>query len=336
MLNTHLYLNREDLKPPLLVSPKEDDNIICYSGFFYKSSPDKLSQWVSNQMSSSSAISNMKKKHAIQSILTYFNDFLDKNSKSSFSIQFFIQSKSSDIYYLSPAQEILVNENYTKDFYFDDLTFNIDYWDDLYFNHDYKSVFEVKKDKIQIHIFTKTKYKEKEICSIEEIQEKTSKYKPIYCLKTKENANTANGIIFTKIEQFVKIYDLQKCDRNASGLTTTSLLSLPIHKKLIEITNLFQLENNIKELIEHQTEIQRNPDLYIFGNDIIKAIKNYEVKEILCFIDMKKKIESRIPTEYLNFKWCVFPNDKKTMTDFPEILHLEQYKGIIAIRYFVY
>ena len=299
-----------------LNSPHPNDNIICYSGFFIKSSPDKLSSWIANQMSSSSSISNLKKKNAIQNILNHFNSFLETNQQQTFSIQFFIQPQSSNIFYLSQKHQELVQDYYKKDVLFEMDNFNLDFWSDFYFNDNFQSILEVKKDRIQTHFFTQTKYKEKEIFPIDELQEKIGKYKPLFCLKNKDNQSSA---LFSKIEPFINVFDFSKKKYKADT----------VHKKIIETTEAFQLENNEIELGKREAEFNKNPDLFIFGNDIIKAIKNYEVKEIFCYDEFKQKIESKIEPEFLNFKWFVFPK---------EVNHsfLEQYKGIIGVRYFVY
>ena len=298
-----------------LSSSKPDDNIICYSGFFYKTNQEKLSSWVSNQLAQSSSISNLKKKKSIQDILNHFNTFLESNQQDKFSIQFFLTKNEYNIFILTPSQEEIINEYYKKDYLIEDDTFKLDFWADFFFNDNFQSILEVKKDRIQTHLFTQTKYKEKEIFPIDEIQEKITKYKPLFCWKNKDNQSSS---LFSKIETSIGIFDF------------TNNKSETLHKKLIETTNAFQLELNIKELNKREAEFNKNPDLFIFGNDIIKAIKNYEVKEIFCYQDFKTKIEAKIPNEFLNFKWFIFPSDKK------DIGFLEQYKGIIGVRYFVY
>lgn len=303
-----------------IVSPEPLDNKICYSGFFYKTTSTKLSEWIGSQMSSSSSISNLKKKKSIQSILDYFNKFLDENNRSVFSILFFIEPSNAQIFYLTSEQDELISEFYSKDILFDRDTFELSFWSDFFFNNDYQSVMEVKKDRICTYLFTSTKYREKEIFPVDEIQEKVTKYKPLYCLRTKENYSSN---LFSKIETIVKVFDISKI----------KLQQTSIHQKLITTTQAFQLENNINELVKREADFQKNPDLFIFGNDIIKAIKNYEVKEIFCYEEYKKKIELKISSDFLNFKWWVFPSDTDTQT---KTSFINQYNGIIAIRYFVY
>lgn len=317
----HPQLNQSNLAS--ITSPIPNHNIICYSGFFYKTNPDKLSNWIATQMSSSSSISNLKKKQAIQSILSHLNLFLENNQKNQFSIQFFLEPSQYQIFYLSNTQEELINEFYNKDLLYDRDTYELDFWDDFYFNNDFLSIFEIKKERIQTHLFTQTKYKEKEIFTIEEIQEKITKYKPLFCLKTNENSNST---LFNKIPNtIISIFDFsQNKFKNQS-----------LHKKLIETKDAFQLENNLKLLSKKENEFNKNPDLFIFGNEIIRGIKNYEVKEVFCYSEFRDKIEGKVDKEFLNFNWFIFPNDKNSLIEYPQLQFLQQYKGIFAVKYFV-
>ena len=88
------------------------------------------------------------------------------------------------------------------------------------------------------------------------------------------------------------------------------------------LRNFFDNEELLKKVL---VELERKPDLFIFGQEIIKEIKNYGVKEIYCLMKFKEKITSKIGNEFLNFKWILFPNNFDG---------LNNYQGIFGKKYF--
>lgn len=69
----------------------------------------------------------------------------------------------------------------------------------------------------------------------------------------------------------------------------------------------------------------KNPDKFLFGNEIVKGIQNYEIKEIFCFPEFKEKLEFKLPKELFNFTWHIYPKSESK---------LEEYRGIFAIKYY--
>lgn len=171
-------------------------------------------------------------------------------------------------------------------------SFEKDYWDDFYNNHNFINVYRMEK-KLNHWGFTKTKLIKYDNLDIDKFDGK-------YDLFLESNCSLD-----------VKMIPLEKSNNFLEALNLTW------DKKIFGDN-----EELLKKVL---VELERKPDLFIFGQEIIKEIKNYGIKEIYCLMKFKEKITSKIDKEYLNFKWILFPNNFDG---------LNNYQGIFGKKYF--
>ena len=172
-------------------------------------------------------------------------------------------------------------------------SFEKEYWEDFYNNQDFKQVYRMEK-KLNHWGFTKTKLIKYDNLDLEKFDGKYDLFLESPC-----NLN-------------VKMISLEKSNNFLEALNLT-------WEKKVYGEN----EELLKKVL---VELERNPDLFIFGQEIIKEIKNFGVKEIYCLIKFRDKISQKMDKELLNFKWILFPNDFEG---------LNNYQGILGKRYFI-
>lgn len=290
----------------LLSIPSRIEDEPYYSGYFINKTTEELRNWLGKQFSASSDIKSLKKKKAIQSILEKFDKYFDKlepEKKNTF--QFFCNQEISLFFELNKSQLDIIKRYHKKD----DILFEIDYdWNDFYFNDKFLSGYEVDKNDIfQHYYFTKTKFEERDRIKLEYLRDYLSKFPAYFFVEnTKSKA----------LEKLTPQIPIQT-GRNK-------------HEQLLNTVAELDLQKSLKKLDQQWVEMEKNPDLYIYGNEVIKAIQNYEVKEIYCFEEFRNKLESKLPKELFNFCWNIYP---KKM-DIPSINKLETYRGIFALKYF--
>ena len=300
-----------------IIEKNREENIICYSGYFVYKTCEDLHFWLAKEMSNSRDIKNPKIRKQTQTILNYIDEFFktlrgDVNNfcfiiDTDNAYFYKLNSKSIEIIYKYLKKEIrLVRDNY----------FHLDYWKDLYFNDDFNNVYCLdKNDKFLHYSFTDTKYIQNDSFPADLFSEKNQKSKVDFFLMTKDNKKSKIMDKLKSLGPFVEILDGDSH-----------------HKKLKNTLDEIKYRDMIKILEDRFSEMEKNPDIFIFGNDIIKAIKNYQVKEVYCYNEFKEKIEKNIDKDSLNFKWYLF---KKSKEENSILSKLNSYKGIFAKKYYV-
>lgn len=287
---------------------KEDD--ICYSGYFINKTVDELNNWLSKEFSKSGDIKSLKRKRSVQQNLEHFKKYFESllpETKNSF--HFFLVNDFSLFLPLEKEQLILIDKYHKReDFLFDCDNLRREYWEDFYFNENFVSCYEVDdRDRFQHYYFTETKLEERDRIKSENFKEYLAKFPAAFFLKNdKSKILGGYGPLVGEEEGRSKLERLWGSYREV------------------------EVEKMVRKLEREWLEMERNPDKYIFGNDIVKGIQNYEVKEIYCFEEFKTKLMSKMPHELFNFKWNIFPKGRKEDV----IKKLEDYRGIIAVKYY--
>jgi len=278
-------------------SLKDDD--IMYSGYFINKNQEELQNWIGKQFSSSSDIKSFKKKKTVQSILEKFSKYFESLLEEKYSFQFFVTENESLFFPLHKAQLDIIKKYHKKDEFLCEDGYD---WKDFYFNDKFISAYEVDKEALQHYYFTKTKFEERDRVIQYFMRDYLLKFPAYFFI---ENLKSK------LLEKLTPQIPLQNGKNK--------------HEQLINTKEEFDLQKNIKKLELIFNELEKNSDKFVFGNDIIKAIQNYEIKEIYCFEEFKSKLESKLPRELFNFNWYVFPkNDSK----------LNDYRGILGVKYF--
>ena len=278
-------------------SLKDDD--IMYSGYFINKNQEELQNWIGKQFSSSSDIKSFKKKKTVQSILEKFSKYFESLLEEKYSFQFFVTENESLFFPLHKAQLDIIKKYHKKDEFLCEDGYD---WKDFYFNDKFISAYEVDKEALQHYYFTKTKFEERDRVKQDFMRDYLLKFPAYFFI---ENLKSK------LLEKLTPQIPLQNGKNK--------------HEQLINTKEEFDLQKNIKKLELIFNELEKNSDKFVFGNDIIKAIQNYEIKEIYCFEEFKSKLESKLPRELFNFNWYVFPkNDSK----------LNDYRGILGVKYF--
>ena len=278
-------------------SLKDDD--IMYSGYFINKNQEELQNWIGKQFSSSSDIKSFKKKKTVQSILEKLSKYFESLLEEKYSFQFFVTENESLFFPLHKAQLDIIKKYHKKDEFLCEDGYD---WKDFYFNDKFISAYEVDKEALQHYYFTKTKFEERDRVKQDFMRDYLLKFPAYFFI---ENLKSK------LLEKLTPQIPLQNGKNK--------------HEQLINTKEEFDLQKNIKKLELIFNELEKNSDKFVFGNDIIKAIQNYEIKEIYCFEEFKSKLESKLPRELFNFHWYVFPkNDSK----------LNDYRGILGVKYF--
>ena len=284
--------------------PKEEE--IFYSGYFVSKTGEELSEWIGKQFTSSSDIKSLKRKKAIQSILERFGKYIDSLvEENKYSFHFFVGDETTNFFELDRHQLEIIKKHHKKDEFLMEEFYD---WEDFYFNDKFVSAYEVDKNEVMQHYyFTKTKFEERDRVKPDYLRDYLARYPAYFFIE-----NTKSKIL-EKLGPKIEI----QSGRNK-------------HEQLLNTKNELDLQKSIKKLSMQWGLMEKNPDCYVYGNEIIKAIKNYEIKEIYCFEEFKKKLESKLLKELFNFQWNIYP--KKL--DIPEIGKLETYRGIFGLKYY--
>lgn len=292
----------EDIKP--ISNPKDEE--IFYSGYFISKTKEELSNWIGKQFSSSSDIKSLKRKKAIQSILERMGKYFDSLiEEKKYSFQFFVGDETTKFFELDRYQLDIIKRHHQKDNFLIEEYYD---WADFYFNDKFISAYEVDKNEVlQHYYFTQTKFEEKDRIKPDYLRDYLSKFPAYFFIE-----NSKSKIL----DKLAPQIELQK-GRNK-------------HEQLLNTKSELDLQKNCKLLEQQWVEMEKNPDKYVYGNEIIKAIQNYEIKEIYCFEEFKNKLESKLPRELFNFVWWIYP--KKL--DIPEIGKLDTYRGIFGLKYY--
>lgn len=126
---------------------------------------------------------------------------------------------------------------------------------------------------------------------------------------------------------------------NAINIKKVSVEKYIAIDRRVNDTQIFELfEKDI--LIQNNKKLQvimgcitntKMMDKILFGSDLVKAIKNHQVKTICCTQKMKDKLHKVYSVDYLNFEILVV----KSFDDGDSTFILESnYKGIIGLKYF--
>jgi len=296
-------MNLEDLKQ--IPSSKEDETI--YSGYFVGKTRDELQNWLGKEFSKSSDIRSLKTKRSVQAILEKYKDYFEKlEDEKKYSFQFFCGSDFSFFFDLDKNHLSIISRYHKKDFWLFEES-SIEYWMDFYFNDKFISIYEVTKNEaFQHYYFTKTKFEERDRLKPDFIRDYLVKFPALLFLQNKSKM----------LEKYGPQMEEQP-GRNK-------------HEQLINTVSEYELQKNIQKLEKQMEEMEKCSDKFLFGNEVIKGIQNYEVKEIYCFQDFRSKLESKLPKDLFNFTWIIVPRKLEN----PVISKLESYRGIFAVKYF--
>jgi hypothetical protein len=104
------------------------------------------------------------------------------------------------------------------------------------------------------------------------------------------------------------------------------------HDQLKETYDDYLTQNNIRRMMKALSALDVSPDLFIFGNEVIKEIANYGVKELYCFDEFEAKLRMKMDTSLFNFVIISFSKDK--LKTYKELETLNSYQGIFGIKYY--
>jgi len=317
-MDTLIYTHFDDI-----VELREDSELFCYSGYFINKSEQDFSDWLGKEFSKSSEIKSFKKKKTTQYLLNVLKERIDTLKKSNTNFQYFINKNESYFFKLNDNHITILNKYIKKEIIIKkDYSFHLDYWKDLYFNEKFLNAYVLdKNDKFTHYSFTETKFQQRDSFPYDLFTERNEQWRVEYFIMTKDNKK--NKIM----EKLISLAPFVELSKNPSfGYDS-------IHEQLKFTHGEIRMRKQISLLKTEFEKMETASEYYIFGNDIIKAIKNYEVEKIFCFSEFKTKIEKNIDKEMLNFKWFVFEN-KKNEEDVV-MLRLKDFKGIIAKRYYI-
>ena len=289
----------------LLQIPIRKEDEICYSGYFVGKTQEELQNWVGKQFSGSSDIKSLKKKKTVQVILEKFSKYFETLMEEKYSFQFFVGEDFSYFFKLDKDQLDIIKKYHQKEvFLLEENTYD---WKDFYFNDKFISAYEVdKSDVLQHYYFTHTKFEERDRVKMDYVRDYLGKF-PAYFFV--ENGKSK---ILEKLSPQIPLEN----GRNK-------------HEQLLKTKEVMDLQRSLKKLEIQFMEMDKNPDKYVYGNEIIKSIQNYEIKEIYCYEEFKDKLESKLPRELFNFVWNVYPKEKNILLD-----RLNDYRGIFGLKYF--
>lgn len=286
--------------------PTLGEEDIFYNGYFVNKTHDDLQSWIGKQFSLSSDIKSLKRKKTIQAILEKFSKYFEslQYQEGSNSFQFFAGENYSQFVPLTKSQMELIKKYHNKDIFLMEELYD---WDDFYFNDKFHSAYEVEKELFQHYYFTRTKFEERDRLKPDYIKEYLLKFPADFFV-----ANAKSKVL----EKFSPQLEI-----SGSGSK---------HQQFLVALDELELERKLKRLDIQLSEIERTPDKYLFGNEVIKGIENYEVKEVYCFEEFRKKLESKLAKELFNFQWVILPRKMENES----IKKLMQYRGIFALKYY--
>ena len=298
---------------------KQDDiKNTYYSGYFVKKSQEQLVSWVADEFRKSSDIKSLKKKQLIQSILEHFSKYFDglELGFHLYNIQFFVDSDAGHFFELDKDQIEIINRYHKKDV----VVFEEkpkEYWSDFYFNSDWVSIYEVQKDVVQHYRMTNTKLDELsqfKFDNLENLGAYIARNPPVLFVQ-------ARGI-----------KTLAYLSKNGYEPLEMAGVSQSKHDQLKETYDDYLTQNNIRRMIKALSALDVSPDLFVFGNEVIKEIANYGIKELYCFDEFEAKLRMKMDASLFNFAIVSFSKEK--MKTYKELETLDSYRGIFGVKYY--
>lgn len=297
---------------------QEDIKNAFYSGYFVKKSQEQLVSWVASEFRKSGDIKSLKKKQLIQSILKYFSNHFDglESGCHLYSIQFFVDSDAGHFFELDKDQLEIINRYHKRDI----VVFEEkpkEYWSDFYFNCDWVSIYEVQKDVVQHYQMTNTKLDE------------LSQFKFDNLDNLGEYIVLNPPVLFVQGRGIKTLAYLSKNGYEPVEMVGSAQLK---HDQLKETYDDYLTQNNIRRMMKALSALDVSPDLFIFGNEVIKEITYYGVKELYCFDEFEKKLRMKMDASLFNFAIISFSKDK--IKTYKELETLDSYRGIFGIKYY--
>lgn len=297
---------------------QEDIKSSFYSGYFVKKSQEQLVSWVAGEFWKSSDIKSLKKKQQIQSILEHISKYFNglESGCNIYNIQFFVDSDEGHFFELDKDQIEIINRYHKKDV----VVFEEkpkEYWSDFYFNSDWVSIYEVQKDVVQHYRMTNTKLDELSQFKFDNLE------------------NLGAYIVRNPPVLFVQgrgIKTLAYLSKNGYVPVEMEGASQSKHDQLKETYDDYLTQNNIRRMIKALSALDVSPDLFVFGNEVIKEIANYGVKELYCFDEFERKLRMKMDASLFNFAIVSFSKDK--LKTYKELETLDSYRGIFGIKYY--
>jgi len=297
---------------------QEDITNAYYSGYFVRKTQEQLVSWVAGEFRKSSDIKSLKKKQLIQSILEHFSKYFDglELGDHLYSIQFFVDSDAGHFFELDKDQIEIINRYHKKDVVvFEEK--QKEYWSDFYFNCDWVSIYEVQKDFVQHYRMTNTK--------LDELSQ--FKFDNLENLGAYIARNPA--VLFVQGRGLKVPAYLSKNGYEPVEMAGTAQSK---HDQLKETYDDYLTQNNIRRMAKALSLIHIYPDLFIFGNEVIKEIANYGVKELYCFDEFEAKLRMKMDASLFNFAIISFSKEK--MKTYKELETLDSYRGIFGVKYY--
>lgn len=298
---------------------KQDDiKNAYYSGYFVRKTQEQLVSWVAGEFRKSTDIKSLKKKQLIQSILEHFSKYFDGLELGDYlyNIQFFVDSDGGNFFELDKDQLEIINRYHKRDVaIFEEKP--KEYWSDFYFNCDWVSIYEVQKDIIQHYRITNTK--------LDELSQ----------FKFDNLDNLGAYIVQNPVVLFVQGRGLKTpADLLKNGYAPVEIAgsAQSKHDQLKETYNDYLTQNNIRRMMKTLSALDVSPDLFIFGNEVIKEIAIYGVKELYCFDEFEAKLRMKMDASLFNFAIISFSKEKIKL--YKELETLDSYRGIFGVKYY--
>jgi len=298
---------------------KQDDiKNAYYSGYFVRKTQEQLVSWVAGEFRKSTDIKSLKKKQLIQSILEHFSKYFDglELGDNLYSVQFFVDSDVGHFFELDKDQLEIINRYHKRDVaLFEEKP--KEYWRDFYFNRDWVSIYEVQKDVVQHYRITNTKLDELSQFKFDNLE------------------NLGEYIARNPAVLFVQgrgIKTLAYLSKNGYEPVEMAGSAQSKHDQLKETYDDYLTQNNIRRMMKAFSALDVSPDLFIFGNEVIKEITNYGVKELYCFDEFEVKLRMKMDASLFNFVIISFSKEKIKL--YKELETLDSYRGIFGIKYY--
>ena len=289
-----------------------------YSGYFVKKSQEYLISWVVGEFRKSTDIKSLKKKQLIQAILEHFANYFNglELGDHLYSIQFFVDSDSGHFFELDKNQIEIINRYHKRDVaLFEEKP--KEYWSDFYFNCDWVSIYEVQKDIIQHYRMTNTKLDE------------LSQFKFDNLDNLGEYIARNPAVLFVQARGLKSPAYLLK---NGYAPVEMAGAAQSKHDQLKETYDDYLTQNNIRRMMKSLSALDVSPDLFIFGNEVIKEIAIYGVKELYCFDEFEAKLRMKMDASLFNFTIISFSKEKMKL--YKELETLDSYRGIFGVKYY--
>jgi hypothetical protein len=192
-----------------------------------------------------------------------------------------------------------------------------EYWSDFYFNSDWVSIYEVQKDVVQHYQMTNTKLDELSQFKFENLENLGAyivRNPPVLFVQ-------GRGL---KVPAYLSKNGYEPVEMAGSAQSK--------HDQLKETYDDYLTQNNIRRMMKALSALDVSPDLFIFGNEVIKEIANYGVKELYCFDEFEAKLRMKMDASLFNFAIVSFSKEK--MKTYKELETLDSYRGIFGIKYY--